>query len=62
MPNQTLADAPTEDGFSGTENSAEKINMVKDTLRETENHDETIRHLLANYDLGCRHCRKGRGG
>ena len=28
--------------------------MDKETLRETENPEETIRHLLANYDLGAK--------
>ena len=52
MPDQTAVEDPTKISLSGTENSAEKIDRDKQTLRKTENQDETIRHLLANYDLG----------
>jgi transcriptional regulator with XRE-family HTH domain len=54
MPDQTLAEDSTEGRFSVTENTAHNVNMNKETLRETENHDETIRHMLSNYDLGAK--------
>ncbi len=44
----------TKNQFSAIEKTAQKVIMDKETLRETENQDETIRHLLANYDLGAK--------
>ena len=43
-----------ESRFSTTENAGKNVNIVKETLRQTENGDETIRHLLASYDLGAK--------
>jgi transcriptional regulator with XRE-family HTH domain len=52
MPDQTAEEGVSEISLSGTENSGQNIDQAKETLRKTENHDDTIRHLLANYDLG----------
>lgn len=54
MPDQSPVEDFTENRFSGEKNKHENVTMAKETLRETENHDETIRHLLANYDLGAK--------
>jgi transcriptional regulator with XRE-family HTH domain len=52
MPGRTDFNTDNKIQFSGTEKSTAKVIMDKEDLRETENHGETIRHLLANYELG----------
>jgi len=54
MRDRTSVEESNESQLSDTENVTENVNINKQTLRETENHDETIRHLLANYDLGAK--------
>ena len=53
-PDQTNAEEANESRLSPTENGGAKVTINKETLRETENQDETIRHLLATYDLGAK--------
>ena len=52
MPDRTRSEELAKIHLSPTEKIAEKVIMTKESLRQTENQDETIRHLLANYDLG----------
>ena len=52
MPDRTPIDEMAKSHLSDTEKQVSNVIINKETLRETENHDETIRHLLANYDLG----------
>ena len=53
-PDGTLTEDSTESRFSDTGKLAKNVMIDKETLRDTENQDETIRHLLANYDLGAK--------
>jgi transcriptional regulator with XRE-family HTH domain len=54
MPDRTAAAESAASRFSDTQNSPEKVNLDKETLRETESTDETIRRLLNTYDLGAK--------
>jgi transcriptional regulator with XRE-family HTH domain len=54
MPDRTPKPDDGESQFSPTENDGQKVIINKETLRQTENGDETIRHLLATYDLGAK--------
>ena len=54
MPDRTEEKGGDENHLSHTENELEKVIMDKETLRETESQDETIRRLLSNYDLGAK--------
>jgi transcriptional regulator with XRE-family HTH domain len=54
MPDRTPMEDFNENRLSPTENGGPKVTIDKETLRTTENPDETIRHLLANYDLGAK--------
>jgi transcriptional regulator with XRE-family HTH domain len=54
MPDRTPVEDSNESRFSQTENGGSKVTIDKETLRQTENTDETIRHLLSTYDLGAK--------
>jgi transcriptional regulator with XRE-family HTH domain len=54
MPDRTSVEDFDESRLSQTENVGQKVNLSKETLRQTENPDETIRHLLSTYDLGAK--------
>ncbi len=50
--NGTPEDGDAKSDLSHTEKTASRVILDKDTLMETESSEETIRRLLANYDLG----------
>src|SRR5450432_1623337 len=54
MPNRMSVEDSDKSQLSHTENRNQNVTMDKGTLRATENSDQTIRHLLANYDLGAK--------
>jgi transcriptional regulator with XRE-family HTH domain len=54
MPDRTLAPDEIESHFSPTENAGQNVTISEETLRQTENSEETIRRLLATYDLGAK--------
>jgi transcriptional regulator with XRE-family HTH domain len=54
MPDRTPAPDGSESHFSPTENHGGNVTINKETLRQTENGEETIRHLIATYDLGAK--------
>jgi len=55
MPDRTITPDFDETRFSPTQNEGQKVNLDKETLRQTENNgEETIRHMLATYDLGAK--------
>jgi transcriptional regulator with XRE-family HTH domain len=54
MPDRIALPDDIESQFSPTQNPAGKVTINKETLRQTENGDETIRHLLSTYDLGAK--------
>jgi transcriptional regulator with XRE-family HTH domain len=54
MPNRTSPQDDDESRFSPTEIGGHKVTIDKEILSKTENAGETIRHLLAAYDLGAK--------
>jgi len=54
MPDRKATVDLNENDFSYNNNTVDKISVDKDTLKDTENSEDTIRHLLATYDLGAK--------
>ena len=54
MPDRISIPDGSESHFSATEIESQKVIINKETLRQTENSEETIRHLLSTYDLGAK--------
>jgi len=52
MPDRNQMVDPTKIDFSHIKNNCDKISVGKETLKETESSEDSIRHLLATYDLG----------